>query len=566
MRAKRRSIDADVENDLRMGNHVVLIGFMGVGKTTVGRVLAELLRRPFIDLDHLIESTTASTIAEIFAREGEAGFRAREAEAVRRAVGGKPAVIAAGGGTVTTRQNVHALRRAGELVWLRAPFAEMIQRATREGGRPLLRAGVDLRALYESRVPTYSLADLIVDVGEGAPEDAAWMIRRRLSPRFVEPDREAEESHGDAGAEAETEIVRVDLNERAYDVHVGAGLLAESGALSSQVGLGEAGLLVTNGRVGELYASRVVRSLSKSGLRVPRVDIPDGEEHKNHDSLSAIYDAALKYRLGRDGVFYALGGGVVGDAAGFAAATYLRGVDFVQIPTTLLAQVDSSVGGKTAVNVPQGKNLIGAFHQPRLVLADVDTLQTLPKREMAAGLAEVIKYAAIRDEPFFDYLNDRRTRLDAKDAAALTKIVARSCENKAAIVKQDERETGGVRELLNFGHTVGHALEAIGEYTRWLHGEAVAIGMVTAALLSRRFGGLSDEDVQRLIDLLRACHLPVAPGPVDLDALLAALRLDKKVRQGRPRFVLLRSLGSAFISDEVTDEWVKEAIREQQTL
>lgn len=539
---------------------------MGAGKTTVGRLLADSLQRPFIDLDQRIETVTSRTISELFAEKGETGFRKLEATVLEQVLQGEQSVIAVGGGALTNRHNVHTMRATGELVWLHAPFEDMVARAMEQGGRPLLARGTDVKALYDARLPVYRLADVVVDVSGLAPVEAARAVEGRLRARGAQG---AIDDTGDtpaATSDVEPEIVTVDLGERAYEVHVGPGLLSGSGELCDDIRLADTGLLVTNDRVGGLYAATMVRSLAKSGRKVPRVDIPEGEAYKTAASLSTIYDSALTYKLDRSTTFYALGGGVVGDVAGFAAASYLRGVNFVQAPTSLLAQVDSSVGGKTGINLPQGKNLIGAFHQPRLVLADVNTLRTLPERELAAGFAEVIKYGAIADAPFLAYLEDRRERLHKLDGPALTKTVARSCQNKADIVQQDERETGGVRELLNFGHTVGHALEVVGGFSRWLHGEAVALGMVTAALLSRRFGGLRDEDVARLVDLLRAYNLPVVPGPIDSEPFQAALQLDKKTRKGRPRFVLLERLGSAFVSDEVTYEWVYEALREQQTL
>lgn len=534
-----------------MGNNIVLIGFMGAGKTTVGRRLAAVLNRPFIDVDQMIEADASRSIGDIFRADGEAAFRAMEADAVRRASGAKNAIIAVGGGAIVNRDNMEALRRSGTLVWLRVPLEDMTARAALEGGRPLLQDAEAAAALYEERLPLYSLADIIVDADGLGPDETAKAVKERLEGG---PDDE------------QRETVHVDLGERSYDVHVGAGVLDRAGQLCEAAGLSKRGLLITNPTVGRLYGSALLRTLARSGLRVPKVDIPDGEQYKCSATLHTIYEAALSHRLERSGAFFALGGGVVGDVAGFAAASYLRGVDFVQVPTTLLAQVDSSVGGKTGINLDEGKNLVGAFHQPRLVLADVSTLQTLPERQLQAGFAEVIKYGAIADGPLFDFLAARRLRLAEQHTGAITKVVARSCAIKADIVKQDERETAGVRELLNFGHTVGHALEVLGGYTRWLHGEAVAIGMVTAAFLSVRAGTLSEADAGRLINLIGDFGLPVSPGEVDTEQLLAALRLDKKVRRNRPRFVLLRGIGAAYVTDEVEDEWVKEAIEKQQQL
>ena len=274
--------------------------------------------------------------------------------------------------------------------------------------------------------------------------------------------------------------------------------------------LSSKGLLITNETVGSLYGGLVQRSLSLAGLRVPRVDIPDGEQYKTLETAQRVYRAAVGHRLDRRSFFIALGGGVVGDLAGFAAATFLRGVALIQVPTTLLAQVDAAVGGKVGVNLDEGKNLVGAFHQPRIVIADVDTLRTLPKRQLAAGLAEVIKYGVIGDPDLLQFVEDRLDRLAAGDRAALLRIVARSCEIKAAVVAEDERETEGVRECLNFGHTIGHALEAAFGYEGMLHGEAVAAGMVAAAMLSARLTGFPEPrcSAWRICSNGRACRRP----------------------------------------------------------
>ncbi|MEL7297291.1 MAG: 3-dehydroquinate synthase [Pseudomonadota bacterium] len=337
----------------------------------------------------------------------------------------------------------------------------------------------------------------------------------------------------------------VALGERSYDILIGRDLLGD-GAAINRVARGRHIVIVSNDVVAPLYLERLQTGLTDLAVQVHI--LRDGEVHKTPDAMLSIVDAALAAGAGRDALFVALGGGVVGDITGFAAATFMRGVDFLQVPTTLLAQVDSSVGGKTGVNHPSGKNLLGAFHQPKRVLIDIDTLETLPAREFSAGMAEVIKYGAIVDAAFFDWLTANIDALMAREPAVLQKAIYRSCELKAQIVAEDETEQGR-RALLNFGHTFGHAVEACTGYQQWLHGEAVAIGMVMAA----RMSGLPDDQVQRLVDLLVAADLPVAHPDIPANALYAAMGHDKKVAQGRIRLILLESLGEALITADYDD-------------
>ncbi len=344
------------------------------------------------------------------------------------------------------------------------------------------------------------------------------------------------------------QTLNVALGERSYPIYIGPGLLGRPELLRAHIP-GKQVLLVSNDTVAPLYLQRVQALLT--GLRLAAVILPDGEQYKTLEVLNRIFDVLLEHHFDRDCTLVALGGGVIGDMAGFAAACYQRGVHFIQIPTTLLAQVDSSVGGKTGVNHPLGKNMIGAFYQPRCVLADTKTLDTLPDRELSAGLAEVIKYGLIRELPFFEWLETTMESLLAREPAALVHAIERSCRSKAKIVALDERETG-VRALLNLGHTFGHAIETGVGYGGWLHGEAVAAGIRMAADLSARLGWLNGAEVARVTDLLRRAHLPVQP-PAKLgsEAFLRLMAVDKKARDGRLRFILLKALGQAVIAADV---------------
>ncbi|MHB1140210.1 MAG: 3-dehydroquinate synthase [Sulfuricaulis sp.] len=338
----------------------------------------------------------------------------------------------------------------------------------------------------------------------------------------------------------------LELGERSYPIYIGSGLLDQGDLLKRHIA-GSRVAIVTNATVAPLYLAKVRAHVS--ALQPVEVILPDGEEHKTLEVLNRIFDALLAARCDRRTTLIALGGGVIGDMAGFAAASYQRGVPFIQVPTTLLSQVDSSVGGKTGVNHPLGKNMIGAFYQPRAVIIDTDTLNTLPDRELASGLAEVIKYGLIRDPEFFAWLEANLDKLLARDAEALAYAIQRSCHNKAEVVAADERESG-VRATLNLGHTFGHAIETGLGYGEWLHGEAIAAGMVMAADLSRRLGWLTAAETARIEKLIRRARLPVrAPGSLSPARFLELMAVDKKVLDGRLRLVLLKHLGEAVVTD-----------------
>jgi 3-dehydroquinate synthase len=363
--------------------------------------------------------------------------------------------------------------------------------------------------------------------------------------------------HNKAGYVMTMNTLNVDLGERAYPIYIGENLLVNKGLVEPHV-VGHQVMIVSNETVAPLYLDKA-RAMFSS-FQVHEIILPDGEQYKNLEVLNRIFNALLEQRFERKCTLVALGGGVIGDMTGFAAACYQRGVPFIQIPTTLLAQVDSSVGGKTGVNHELGKNMIGAFHQPLCVVADTDTLNTLDDRQLSAGIAEVIKYGLIRDLPFFEWLEENMQHLLTRDPEALAYAIERSCQNKAEVVAEDEKEAG-VRATLNLGHTFGHAIEAGTGYGKWLHGEAVGTGMLMAADLSQRMGRLTEQDVHRIDNIIDAARLPTrSPLNMDYAKFMKYMEVDKKVEGGNIRLVLLDAIGKAFITSDYDDDLLQQTI------
>ena len=354
------------------------------------------------------------------------------------------------------------------------------------------------------------------------------------------------------------QTLEVALGDRSYPIHIGAGLINQPALILPYLKR-KSVAIITNTTVAPLYLEKLAKPLKDAGVSVIEIILPDGEGYKNTETLNLIYDALLKNRCERTTTLIALGGGVIGDLTGYAAATYLRGVPFIQLPTTLLSQVDSSVGGKTGINHPLGKNMIGAFYQPKLVLADIDTLQTLPKRELSAGVAEVIKYGLIRDADFFDWIETNIAKLMNLDEAVISYAIYRSCQNKAEVVAADEHEAGE-RALLNLGHTFGHAIENAMGYGVWLHGEAVAAGTMLAADLSQRMGWLSADEVKRMHALLSASSLPLRAPNLGANKYLDLMQADKKVADGKIRLVLQQGIGKAVITGDYDTDKLKQTL------
>jgi shikimate kinase/3-dehydroquinate synthase len=556
------------------GRAIVLVGMMGSGKSAIGQRLAARLGLPFVDADaEIVAAAAGMSIPEIFAKYGERYFRDGERRVIMRLLNGGPVVLATGGGAFLDPRTRDRIAERGVSVWLDADLKTLLKRVRRKNDRPLLQTEdpeETLRQLLEARRPLYELADLRVESRE-IPQDA--MVDDTLAVLaaglpMLEDLRQRAQSRGFAkamthlyparaeGDARRQEIVRVALGGRSYDIIIGDGLLQRAGDYIAEIAPGAACAIITDENVARLHLPTVEQSLKDAGLRATIIIVPPGEASKSLSVYGRVCDDVLAARIERRDLIVALGGGVVGDLAGFVAASVRRGSRFVQIPTTLLSQVDSSVGGKTGINSRHGKNLIGAFHQPALVLADVDSLRTLPLREFRAGYAEVVKYGLIGDARFFDWLDADSDAVFHSQAEQIC-AVAVSCETKATIVARDETEQGE-RALLNLGHTFGHAFERLTGYdsARLVHGEGVAIGMVCAARFSVRRGLCAEAAAERVERHLKGVGLPTKINDIpgwrdDAQAILDAMYQDKKVERGALTFILMRGIGQAFIAKSV---------------
>lgn len=528
-------------------NNIFLVGLMGAGKTTIGRQLARKLGKRFLDSDHEIEARTGASIPWIFEIEGEASFRRREADVIRELTAQDNLVLATGGGAVLNPASRALLAERGTVIYLRASIGSILQRTSHDKNRPLLQTAdprARLEELLAQRDPLYrEIADLVIDTGR---PNVQSMVQTILDQLAAMESARARRLGKQAMNEQAPTILNVELGERSYPIAIGPDLLGDGALLNRHIDGGKAAI-VTNTTVAPLYLERVAGALRAQGREVVEIVLPDGEEHKNWESLNLVYDALLQNRCDRKTTLVALGGGVIGDLTGFAASSYMRGVPFVQLPTTLLSQVDSSVGGKTGINHPLGKNMIGAFYQPRAVIADTATLDTLPPRELSAGLAEVIKHGAILDADYFAWIEQNIGKLVAREPQAMAYAIARSCEIKAEVVRKDERE-GGLRAVLNFGHTFGHAIESGLGYGNWLHGEAVGCGMVMAADLSARLGLVDAATVERVRALVAAAGLPTVAPDLGVERWIELMSVDKKNEGGAIKFILLKPLGSPSIT------------------
>jgi 3-dehydroquinate synthase len=523
--------------------NIIVTGFMATGKSSVGRRLAIRLGYDFLDLDTLIAAEAGMPISQIFATQGEETFRALESRMVDRVAGRAGCVVATGGGTIVNMRNLEALKRSGVVITLTADPDTILSRVGPVDDRPML-WGEDtrerIRLLLEQRAQAYAKADLIVDASAHTIDSVVNHILDFLALHHVIVRGPAVDLPSMA------QSIRLVLGPRSYEVVIGPSLLGEVGRLVKSLDLASTSVLLTSPGDNRLFGGRLVHALEEAGFAVTCIELPDQEEEKGLERLGWLYRQMATHRLERRSPVFALGGVVIGELAGFAAATYLRGLPLIQIPTSLIAQVDTSIGGKVGVNLPEGKNLVGAFYQPRLVITDVETLAALEEREFRAGLAEVVKIAAVRDREFFEYLEGNVEEVLSRDFRVLVRLVKRACEIKASIVEADEWETD-VRSFLNFGHTVGHALEAATLYRGPNHGEAVAVGMVVATTMSVQRGMCPGEDLGRLKALLQAFGLPIKL-PTDAAEITRFVRYDKKIQGGQIRFVLLRGIGDAVVA------------------
>ena len=545
---------------------IVLVGMMGAGKSSIGRRLASRLDIPFVDADEEIELAHAGMkIHEIFAVHGEPYFRAGETRVITRLLKGGPQVLATGGGAFMNTETRAAIGASGISIWLNADFDVLMKRIRRRHDRPLLRTddpAAALRRLMEERYPVYAQADLTVQSRDVFHDKIVDEIVSALAGLYRCGVRDSR-YRGGGKTHAVTAplrvkdpiLVNVPLADRSYDIVIGSGQLSSLGRRIGALRPGAKAAIVTDKTVAQHYLVAVEAALAAAAIPTTSVTVPPGEASKAFPILETVCEALIAARIERNDLIIALGGGVVGDLAGFAAAVVRRGLDYVQVPTTLLAQVDSSVGGTTAIDSRHGKNLIGAFHQPILVVADTAVLDTLPAREFRAGYAEVAKYGLIGDADFFAWLEANWQQVFA-GGAAREHAIAVSCRMKAAIVARDERETGE-RALLNLGHTFGHALEAAAGFSdRLLHGEAISLGLVLAFAFSARLKLLPFDQAARVEHHLAAVGLPtdvssIAGGAPNADRIMELIAQDKKVKQGKLTFVLVRAISDCFITSDV---------------
>ena len=557
------------------GRAIVLIGMMGSGKTSVGKRLAARLGLPPHAAAAEIEPAAGMTIPEIFARHGEPHFREGERKVMGRLLQFGPQVLATGGGAFMNEATRAAIAERGVSVWLKAEFDVLMKRVRKRATRPLLQTPDPegtLRGLIAQRYPVYERADVCVISQDGPHEAAVEETMRAIEAYLAAPKRPLalpEASAAMNGSPA-VEKVEVGLGDRAYDILIGAGLIGRAGAEIAQRLPGAACAIVTDENLAGVHLAALEASLDAANIRHARIVLPPGEATKSFASFERVCDEVIAAKMERGDLIVALGGGVMGDLAGFVASAVRRGMRFVQIPTSLLSQVDSSVGGKTGINSRHGKNLVGAFHQPSLVLADTDALETLPQREFRAGYAEVAKYGLIDDHAFFEWLEANWRGVFAGGPERV-RAIATSCRAKAAVVARDEFETGD-RALLNLGHTFGHALERLTHYdsARLVHGEGVAIGMALAFRFSVARGLCAGQEAERVAAHLAAVGLPtrmsdIAGFSASADEIVEAMYQDKKVQRGALTFILAHGIGKSFIAKGVAGEDVRAFLTKELT-
>lgn len=529
--------------------NIILVGMAGVGKSTIGKLLAKATGYRFFDSDYEIERSESTSIPDLFRRKGETHFRAIEKKIIRMLTQHKePLIIATGGGTLLDPENRKELERNGVLTCLTASPEEILKRVRNENKRPLLKVENlldSIKSLETERKKIYENAAWTIQTDHKSPEEIVEQILKKIESK----------------TRTQQASIQVSLKEgRNYSILLGNGNLNQLGDYLARR-FHDRLAVITNPRVWKLHGAVLKRSLLAAGLKPLVIQMPDGERYKNMKSVNSVISELLKNRFERSSPILAFGGGVVGDLAGFVSGIYLRGTPFVQVPTTMIAQVDSSIGGKTGVNDPMGKNLIGVFHQPEFVWIDTALLQTLTKRDYISGLGEVIKYGMISDARFFEYLETNREKILDQGHEEVFHAILRSCQIKADVVSQDEKESG-LRKILNYGHTMGHAVESVTSYKKYRHGEAIGIGMHFAALLSARIGECVSDLVERQKRLLELYSIPVHLPRFRAKDLMNIMALDKKVKEGNIYFILPSKIGEVVIKP-VENRLILEEIKKQ---
>ena len=548
--------------------NIVLIGFMGTGKSSVGKLLAKKLNFQFIDTDEMIESKTNTSINDIFELHGETYFRELEKVVIDELKTSKNTVISTGGGVVLDNENVNKLASIGTIICLKSSPQVIFERTSLFKNRPLLSGNDALENANNTLENANNILEVIVEKLETRKH--LYNGELNLDTTFLSIEEAADRIISYVSSQTDLYTLNVATLSSEYEIVIGGKILDifpqiimpiinsshVTNQVTSQVPVqipvqvpGQV-LLITSENIAPLWGEKILKILLVNEINASMIALPDGEENKTFESAMRIYGAALDKKLNRTSTIIAVGGGVIGDIAGFAASTYMRGIKLVQFPTTLLAQVDSGIGGKTGLNHPSGKNMIGTFYQPNLVFTDTSILTTLPKQEFINGIAEVIKYGMILDNVLFEFLEKNVEGILRFEQPLLNHIVKKCCHIKKTIVEKDEKESG-IRTLLNYGHTIGHGIETATDYTKYRHGEAVSIGMVFAGSIALNRGLLSEADFLRQKSILEAFGLPTKLENVDIERILFAITADKKNLYGKIRMVLPHSIGSAGIYDDI---------------
>ncbi len=527
-----------------MDSNLILVGFMGAGKDSVADEIEKKSELKKLSTDDYIEYGEGLKITEIFKRYGETYFRKLESKALRRIVNLKNIVLATGGGLPVSPENRKLLKKMGKIIYLQAEIETIRKRLKNDNERPLLKEK-NLEFLFSQRKGVYDFADYIVNTSKNSPSEIAKKIIKKFKIR------------GKAEKEKYFETIQVKTLMKEYSIHIGKNILKNLPEyIKKTVNKTNRILVLSDPLISSLYLKDLL-SILENDYRTFYLIIKEGEKRKNLGSIKKIYDFMLRERFSREDTIIALGGGVIGDMAGFAASTFKRGMRFVQIPTTLLSQVDSSVGGKTGVNHRDGKNMIGTFYQPDIVLIDTEFLKTLPDKNLKEGISEIIKYGVIKDKKLFELLENKKEKILSLEPEIIGELISRSLKIKAEIVEKDEREEEGIREILNFGHTIGHIVESETGYSKYSHGEAVAIGMAEETKIAMKKKYTTDDTVKRIIDLLKAYKLPVnLPENLKKQNIIEKISQDKKVRNGKLRVPVVREIGKIILEDIKCEEYL----------